>query len=138
MKACRTYKCLCYHQQQSNCTEPHSQIYQFGLILVHRYLLTTPIMPNLTGMTLPINMSIASVPASIRSSLVTTASVLLPEHKDIHACLKKHCCDKEGKEHITRGNKTTIKWSKSQNQRQKKTTRPFTISVNLTGHFKGL
>ena len=34
--------------------------------------------PSLTGMTRPISTSIASVPASIRSSLVTTASVLLP------------------------------------------------------------
>lgn len=42
-------------------------------------LLTTPMRPSLTGMTLPISTSIASVPASIRSSLVTTARVLLPE-----------------------------------------------------------
>lgn len=41
-------------------------------------------MPSLTGMTLPINTSMASVPASIRSSLVTTASVLLPEEKYTH------------------------------------------------------
>lgn len=41
-------------------------------------LLTTPMRPSLTGMTLPISTSMASVPASIRSSLVTTASVLLP------------------------------------------------------------
>lgn len=41
-------------------------------------LLTTPMRPSLTGMTRPISTSIASVPASIRSSLVTTASVLLP------------------------------------------------------------
>lgn len=39
-------------------------------------------MPSLTGMTLPINTSIASVPASIRSSLVTTAKVLLPKYTD--------------------------------------------------------
>lgn len=42
------------------------------------YLFTTPIMPSLMGMTLPIRTSMASVPASIRSSLVTTARVLLP------------------------------------------------------------
>lgn len=46
-------------------------------------------MPSLTGMTLPINTSMASVPASIRSSLVTTASVLLPEDKDKHTWLQK-------------------------------------------------
>lgn len=46
------------------------------------YLFTIPIIPSFTGMTLPISTSIASVPASIRSSLVTTARVLLPEESN--------------------------------------------------------
>lgn len=52
-------------------------------ILFYVYLFTTPIMPSLTGMTLPIRTSMASVPASIKSSLVTTARVLLPEGEKI-------------------------------------------------------
>ena len=40
--------------------------------------LITPIMPSLTGITRPHKMSMASVPASIKSSLVITAKVLLP------------------------------------------------------------
>lgn len=47
------------------------------------YLLTTPMRPSLTGMTRPISTSMASVPASIRSSLVTTASVLLPAETEV-------------------------------------------------------
>ncbi len=50
-------------------------------IYLFLYLLTTPISPSLTGMTLPMRTSIASVPASIRSSLVTTASVLRPNSR---------------------------------------------------------
>ena len=42
------------------------------------YLLITPIIPSLTGITLPQRMSMASVPASMRSSLVMTAKVLRP------------------------------------------------------------
>lgn len=40
-------------------------------------------MPSLTGMTWPHRTSIASVPASIKSSLVTTASVRRPVHQKI-------------------------------------------------------
>ena len=39
---------------------------------------TTPIIPSLTGMTFPVRRSTASVPSSMMSSFVQTASVLLP------------------------------------------------------------
>ena len=42
-------------------------------------LLTTPIIPSLTGITRPHNTSMASVPWSIKSSLVITAKVLRPK-----------------------------------------------------------
>ena len=50
------------------------------------YLFMTPMIPNLTGMTLPHKMSMASVPASMRSSFVTTASVRRPsgQFKSVH------------------------------------------------------
>ena len=54
------------------------------------YRLTTPIMPSLTGMTLPISTSIASVPASIKSSFVTTANVLLPKNKQNRCKIMKN------------------------------------------------
>ena len=52
-------------------------------------LLTTPIIPSLTGITRPRRTSSASVPASMRSSLLTTSSVRRPDrHKQsIHRLL---------------------------------------------------
>lgn len=48
-------------------------------------LFTTPMMPSLTGITLPMSTSIASVPASMRSSFVITARVLRPTKRKTHS-----------------------------------------------------
>lgn len=53
-------------------------------------LLTTPIMPSLMGMTRPSSTSRASVPASIKSSLLTTSSVLRPERTQVMNTLLSH------------------------------------------------
>lgn len=50
----------------------------FWLLMSAWLRLTTPIIPNLTGMTRPHKTSIASVPWSIKSSFVTTAKVRRP------------------------------------------------------------
>lgn len=78
-------------------------------------------------MTLPINTSMASVPASIKSSFVTTASVLLPKQKR-HLSSNEHG-DKECKTHdYKNGNKA----------KETKTRRVFTIRVDFTGHLESL
>lgn len=48
-------------------------------------LFTTPMMPSFTGITLPMSTSIASVPASMRSSFVITARVLRPTKRKTHS-----------------------------------------------------
>lgn len=84
------------------------------------YLFTTPIIPSLTGMTLPIRTSMASVPASIRSSLVTTARVLLPD----------------GGEHIQ--NTTGHTQSLVDTQAEETPAGSPTINVSLSRYFQGL
>lgn len=57
----------------------------FSEIIYSIQLLYSPMIPNLTGITLPHKTSIASVPASIRSNLVTTANVLRPSGSTLFA-----------------------------------------------------
>uniref|UniRef100_A0A8W7Q0F7 Uncharacterized protein n=1 Tax=Anopheles coluzzii TaxID=1518534 RepID=A0A8W7Q0F7_ANOCL len=58
---------------------------QRRVLALQRFI--TPMMPSFTGMTRPHRMSIASVPASIRSSLVSTASVRRPSGSTSFAIL---------------------------------------------------
>jgi len=54
-------------------------VLQTFLVLISAWLrLMTPTIPSLTGITRPHRMSTASVPWSMRSSFVITASVLRP------------------------------------------------------------
>lgn len=89
-------------------------------VLYSAYLFTTPMMPSLTGMTLPIRTSMASVPASIRSSLVTTARVLLPDGEKIS---RTHL--------VTLGHR----WKTPVGETSAGTP---TVGVSLPGHFQGL
>jgi len=59
-----------------------------GYAIFQLCLQVTPIIPNFTGNTFPQRMSIASVPLSIMSNLVTTASVRLPK-QNLNLALKK-------------------------------------------------